>query len=118
MDVISKRVGNVLYEIRTGNHQLHRRHINQLRKRIIPNQNRETTSINLPLDILMAEWKLPEQRSPLQVLEARPPIPVLTSDISNPPRRRERVYVQLDGSPRRSSRIRRLPRRLQPYQLN
>ncbi|XP_053685884.1 uncharacterized protein LOC128735423 [Sabethes cyaneus] len=134
---VVERIGTVMYNIWMDNRKLVRSHINQLRQRDAP---RTTTKAQakqgLPLSILLDEWKLsmPASATPqavrlseTEVLEQSrstivPTSPAasasgLSTSASSPSTAFESAAdsspaVQL---PRRSSRIRRPPRRFQPY---
>ncbi|XP_052895692.1 uncharacterized protein K02A2.6-like [Anopheles moucheti] len=139
---IVRRMGNVIYEVVTQDQQKHRRHVNQLRRRVAgPAERNERTEHQLPLFILLDEWDLPHPSShqpalpvpspashptsssapPAQVeaqraLASSPTAPAHLEEQQGPPAN-SRSNTQQTRLPRRSSRIRRLPRRFSPYRL-
>ncbi|XP_049301309.1 uncharacterized protein K02A2.6-like [Anopheles funestus] len=61
---IVRRVGHVIYEIVTSDQRRHRRHVNQLRRRIAdPSDQAEPDQQQLPLHVLLDEWDLPHHSS-------------------------------------------------------
>ncbi|XP_049278095.1 uncharacterized protein K02A2.6-like [Anopheles funestus] len=117
---VNRPIGDVMYEIETNDHRTHRRHLNQLRKRTeTKGPHRSNTladSYQLPLDFLVETSHNDEQAvSAGGTVEPSVPSPHLPSPRPVPfvPRR----HQQPVRSPRRSSRSRRLPRRLEGYQL-
>lgn len=116
---VVRALGSVMFEVETEDLQVHRRHVNQLRERAsitAPHSPSHTREPNrLPLDLLIdtasQETRAisPEEQqvdAPDPVASPRP-VPFV------PSRRRQPIQV-----PRRSSRLRRPPRRLEQYRLN
>ncbi|XP_058116009.1 uncharacterized protein K02A2.6-like [Anopheles ziemanni] len=116
---IVRELGTVMFEVETEDRKVHRRHLNQLRERgaATPiNAPSNTVEPNrLPLDLLIDP--APQETRPISpagqqintsdTVASPRPVPFVTS------RRRQPIQ-----EPRRSSRPRRPPRRLDEYRLN
>lgn len=140
--IIVRSCGRVMYNVIASDGRLLRRHINQIRRRAVA---RAPEGHQLPLDVLLEEWSssssrpeptqpelepivseptaLPRSSPAYSSLAATTPMDVpLTTSSSLPPadlnkRHGGRTDQRLIDLPRRSSRIRSLPRRLGAYQL-
>lgn len=127
---IVRSCGRVMYEVVGEDGRLLRRHVNQLRRRV---RDGSSSATQLPLDVLLAEWKstsqpeighhVPATHSAEQSAFVASP----QTAFSTPPQLQhpletvhstEGTSQQQIDVPRRSSRVRRLPRRLGAYQLN
>nr|XP_049464977.1 uncharacterized protein K02A2.6-like [Anopheles coluzzii] len=127
---IVRSCGRVMFEIVAEDGRLLRRHVNQLRRRV---GNGSSPAVQLPLDVLLAEWKASSQpegghhvpathstdqsafETSQHTAASTPPQPQQALETEHPT---EGTNQQQIGVPRRSSRVRRLPRRLGAYQLN
>nr|XP_049462951.1 uncharacterized protein K02A2.6-like [Anopheles coluzzii] len=131
--MVSKRIGSVMYEIITDGNRPHRRHTNQMRARTSSGREHlagDSTKHQLPLDILTevapTPWA-PTPKAPIPV--ERNNVPSSTSQRFSSDRSPTQQIVQPLPSasktsirqpiqpPRRSSRLRRPPRRLDGYRL-
>ncbi|XP_052896596.1 uncharacterized protein K02A2.6-like [Anopheles moucheti] len=114
---IVRALGNVMYEIETDDHRVHRRHVNQLRKRVTTSSHQSSSPAarhQLPIDLLMEGTSSDERAvSAGSAINASSPIEAFPRPVPFIPSRRQ----QPRGSPRRSSRIRRPPRRFEGYRL-
>uniref|UniRef100_A0A0E3W295 Peptidase A2 domain-containing protein n=1 Tax=Anopheles gambiae TaxID=7165 RepID=A0A0E3W295_ANOGA len=127
---VVRMIGNVIYEVKTDDGRMHRRHVNQLRKRDIGSSEQSTNlaaRTQLPLDLLIEGPRdvvpvehptvissplLPSSSDGVRGMTSSPPLP---SPRPVPVQRRRRQ--QPVQSPRRSNRSRRFPRRLDGYLL-
>ncbi|XP_035912234.1 uncharacterized protein K02A2.6-like [Anopheles stephensi] len=124
--VVSKRIGSVMYEVITDGHRTHRRHVNQLRKRT-PGCRRSLTSESakhqLPLDMLTE--MAPTPKAPVERNKDPSSTPRHLSSNGSPTQQTVQPLPSTFGTSnrqpiqplRRSSRLRRPPRRLDGYRL-
>ncbi|XP_062546621.1 uncharacterized protein K02A2.6-like [Armigeres subalbatus] len=124
--IILEKVGSVMYNVWVNNQRLVRSHVNQLMNRF--ETNHHTKPMNnpsrLPIDILLGAWNLPAPRSPsvsshptTSPSHATVSVPIAGSGSSELQSVIEPELQPVSPAPRRSSRVRRVPQRYQPYLL-
>lgn len=125
-------VGRVMYKLKTEEREMIRSHRNQMRRRKVDiGQSAARIRPTVTLDVLLGAYEMPlateTDNAPIANTSHHPPVAPEVSTPSVPltpvamgqtTTNHRRNNVQLVHSPRRSSRLRRVPRRFDEYQLN